>query len=146
MSLTFNGQPCEIVQGPDAEGLVCIRYPGDLRWPFPSYTWVSPKALKKTTEKQKQLEALQGIEEALMQGDSTKTVLIACRPVLIDSRGYFMTKETVQMMLALIEAMIDSSVAASWGQWDDVNHAEDVKEDLYPKLMMLLDRMEDDGK
>ena len=57
-----------------------------------------------------------------------------------------MTKETVHMMLALIEAMIDSSVAASWGQWDDVNHAEDFKEDLYPKLMMLLDRMEDDGK
>ena len=57
-----------------------------------------------------------------------------------------MTKETVQMMLALIESMIDSSVAASWGQWDDVNHAEDVKDDLYPKLMALLDRLEDDGK
>jgi hypothetical protein len=66
MSLTFNGQPCEIVQGPDADGQVCIRYAGDPRWPFPSYTWVSPKALKKTTEKQKQLEALEGIEEALM--------------------------------------------------------------------------------
>ena len=57
-----------------------------------------------------------------------------------------MTKDTVQMMLALIEAMIDASVAASWGQWDDVNHAEDVKDDLYPKLMALLDRLEDDGK
>jgi hypothetical protein len=57
-----------------------------------------------------------------------------------------MTKETVQIMLALIEAMIDSSVAASWSQWEEVEHAEDVKEDLYPKLMMLLDRMEDDGK
>ena len=66
MSLTFNDQPCEIVQGSDAEGLVCIRYAGDPRWPFPSYTWVSPKVLKKTTEKQKRLEALQGIEEALM--------------------------------------------------------------------------------
>ena len=57
-----------------------------------------------------------------------------------------MTKETVQMMLALIESMIDSSVAASWGQWEEVNHAEDVKDDLYPKLMALLDRLEDDGK
>ena len=26
------------------------------------------------------------------------------------------------------------------------DYHEDVKEDLYPKLMMLLDRMEDDGK
>jgi hypothetical protein len=66
MSFTFNGQPCEIVQGPDADGQVCIRYAGDPRWPFPSYTWVSPKALKKVSKEQKRLEALEGIEEALM--------------------------------------------------------------------------------
>ncbi len=57
-----------------------------------------------------------------------------------------MTKEMMSLFLPLIEAMIDSSVAASWGQWEEVNHAEDIKEDLYPKLMELIDRMEDDGK
>ena len=66
MSLTFNGQPCEIVNGPDADGLVCIRHAGDHRWPFPSYTWVSPKALKKVSKDQKRLEALESIEDALM--------------------------------------------------------------------------------
>jgi hypothetical protein len=69
MSLTFNDQPCEIVQGPDAEGLVCIRYAADNpNWPFPNYTWVNPSVLSKLRQSKhaKRLEALQGIEDAPM--------------------------------------------------------------------------------
>jgi hypothetical protein len=65
MSLTFNNQPCEIVQGPDADGQVCIRYAGDPRWPFPSYTWVSPKALKKVSKERKTKDDLKDVPEAL---------------------------------------------------------------------------------
>ncbi len=65
MSLTFNDQPCEIVQGPDADGQVCIRYPGDPRWPFPSYTWVSPKVLKKVSKERKTKDDLKDVPEAL---------------------------------------------------------------------------------
>lgn len=146
MSLTFNDQPCEIVQGPDADGQVCIRYAGDPRWPFPSYTWVSPKALKKTTEKQKRLEALQGVEDALMQVGVTLAQIIASRPVLIDSRGYSMTKEMLDELLYLIELQIKANIAIALGHADAADKEAEKEHVQYYRLVSLIESMKDDLK
>ncbi len=66
IQLYFNGKPCEIVSRDSANGTVCIRYAADHpNWPFPNYTWVDPRVLSKLRQP-KRLEALQGIEDALM--------------------------------------------------------------------------------
>jgi hypothetical protein len=66
IQLYFNGKPCEIVSRNCTDCTVCIRYASDHpNWPFPNYTWVDPKVLSKL-RKSKRLEALQGIEDALM--------------------------------------------------------------------------------
>jgi hypothetical protein len=66
IQLYFNGKPCEIVSRDSTDGTVCIRYAADNpNWPFPNYTWVDPRVLPKLRQS-KQLEALQGIEDALM--------------------------------------------------------------------------------
>jgi hypothetical protein len=61
----FNGKPCEVLKhGVDGEVLIRHASPDPL-WPFPSYTWVKAKLITKT-KVSKRLEALQGIEDALM--------------------------------------------------------------------------------
>lgn len=66
IQLYFNGKPCEIVSRDSVDGTVCIRYAADNpNWPFPNYTWVQSKLVTKT-KVSKRLEALQGIEDALM--------------------------------------------------------------------------------
>jgi hypothetical protein len=61
----FNGKPCEVLKH-GVDGEVLIRHASnDPLWPFPSYTWVKAKLITKT-KVSKQLEALQGIEDALM--------------------------------------------------------------------------------
>ena len=69
IQLYFNGKPCEIVSKNSADGTVCIRYAADNpNWPFPNYTWVDPRVLSKLRQSKhtKRLEALQGVEDALM--------------------------------------------------------------------------------
>jgi len=73
IQLYFNGKPCEIVSEiasrDSTDGTVCIRYAADNpNWPFPNYTWVDPSVLSKLRQSKhtKRLEALQGIEDALM--------------------------------------------------------------------------------
>jgi hypothetical protein len=66
IQLYFNGKPCEIVSRDSSDGTVCIRYAADHpHWPFPNYTWVHPRTLSKLRQS-KRLEALQGVEDALM--------------------------------------------------------------------------------
>jgi len=61
----FNGKPCEVLKH-DVDGEVLIRHASpDPLWSFPSYTWVQSKLVSKT-KVSKRLEALQGIEDALM--------------------------------------------------------------------------------
>jgi hypothetical protein len=61
----FNGKPCEVLKH-GVDGEVLIRHVSlDPLWPFPSYTWVQSKLVTKT-KVSKRLEALQGIEDALM--------------------------------------------------------------------------------
>lgn len=69
IQLYFNGKPCEIVSRDSSDGTVCIRYAADHpHWPFPNYTWVNPSVLSKLRQSKhtKRLEALQGVEDALM--------------------------------------------------------------------------------
>jgi hypothetical protein len=66
IQLYFNGKPCEIVSRDSADGTVCIIYAADHpHWPFPNYTWVSPKVLKKVSKERKTKDDLKDVPEAL---------------------------------------------------------------------------------
>ena len=82
----FNGKPCEVLKhGVDSE--VLIRHASDdPLWPFPSYTWVKAKLVTKT-KVSKQSEALQGIEDALMQVGVTLAQIVASSPLKTRLKG-----------------------------------------------------------
>ena len=141
----FNGKPCEVLKhGVDGEVLIRHASPDPL-WPFPSYTWVQSKLVTKT-KVSKRLEALQGVEDALMQVDTNLAQIVAFRPVLIDSRGYSMTKDMLDELLYLIELQIKANITLALGHADAADKEAEREHVQYYRLVSLIDSTKDDLK